>query len=254
MLLALANEVEEVRLRANALREGKSNEVYDGELNCSIHIIDDICDILAQSLGSHASSAANATDNQRNKLCFIADSRSVLGRETTLISSCCKDLARILDTALARNSGRKAREMELSPQDQQTAIVMVRLIANITYQCCYSQDLLRLTPVQIAEFALDTSASSKNAADTHSNARLPIERTGLHVILSATSLSPACFTLREWCIIAIRNAVEGNAANTEAVRRLEGNEVMGDTPELQKMGVKVEMDKKGNVHVKKRDS
>ena len=87
---------------------------------------------------------------------------------------------------------------------------------------------------------------------SRSNATMPTERTGLHVILSATSLAPACFTLREWCIVAIRNAVENNAANTETVRRLEANQVMDDTPELRRAGVKVEMDAKGNVSVKKR--
>eukprot|EP00584_Thalassiosira_punctigera_P004222 CAMPEP_0172530054 /NCGR_PEP_ID=MMETSP1067-20121228/3921_1 /TAXON_ID=265564 ORGANISM="Thalassiosira punctigera, Strain Tpunct2005C2" /NCGR_SAMPLE_ID=MMETSP1067 /ASSEMBLY_ACC=CAM_ASM_000444 /LENGTH=1098 /DNA_ID=CAMNT_0013314197 /DNA_START=169 /DNA_END=3465 /DNA_ORIENTATION=+ len=251
VLLSLANEAEEIRLRANALRVGKSDEVYDGEQNCSIRIIDDICDILAQSLGRHAS----YTENQRSKLCFIAEARSVIGRETSLISSCCKDLARILDTALERNSGRKARELMLSPQDQQTAVVMVRLIANLIYQCRHNQDLLRISPVPKLQMANETAAPS-DAASTHLNINdgLPIERTGLHVILSATSLAPACFTLREWCIVAIRNAIEGNAANAETVRRLEANQVLDDTPELQRIGVKVEMDGQGNVHVKRRDS
>lgn len=257
VLLSLANEAEEIRLRANALRGGKCNELYDGEQNCSIRLIDDICDILAQSLGRHASSSVSATNNsQRSKLCFIAESRSILGRETGLVASCCKDLARVLDAALARNSGKKAREMELSPQDQQTAIVMVRLIANLIYQCRYNQDLIRTTPIPIPDIANCTTSSSKNAAGTQSNSNTGFitERTGLHVILSATSLAPACFTLREWCIVAIRNAVEGNAANAETVRRLEANQALGDTPELQRMGVKVDMDERGNISVKRRDS
>jgi len=79
-----------------------------------------------------------------------------------------------------------------------------------------------------------------------------MSRTGLHVLLSATSLGPACFTLREWCIVAIRNAVENNETNIEMVRRLEANEALGDTPELKKLGVKVDLDEKGNVRVQKR--
>lgn len=239
MLLALAHEVEEIRLRANELRYNKSTEAYDGELNCTVRIIDDICDILAQSLSRHASH--NEIEYLRNKHCCLADARSVLGRETTLIKSCCTDLARILDTSLEANSGRKAREMKLSSQDQQTAIAMVRLIGNLVFQCCYNQDALRSTPIP----KVDTTSSAISSND--------IERTGLHVLLSATSISTAVFTLREWCIVAIRNAVENNDANAETVQRLEANEVMNGTPELQRMGVKVEIDEKtGKVQVKRR--
>ena len=226
VLLSLANEAEEMRLRANALREGKASELYDGEKNCTTRIVNDICDILAQSLGRTTSSESADKSN------FLADARSVLGRETSIILSSCKDLAAVLDSALERNSGRKARELTLSSQDQQTAIVMVRLIGNLVYQCRYNQDLLRVC-------GRITGAST--------------ERTGLHLILSCTSLAPACFTLREWCIVAIRNALEDNAANQETVRRLEANQVADDTPELQRLGVKIELDANGNVQVKRKD-
>jgi hypothetical protein len=68
-----------------------------------------------------------------------------------------------------------------------------------------------------------------------------------------TSLAPTCLSLREWCIVAIRNAVENNEANAEAVRLLEAQNTLGDTPELRRMGVKVNMDAKGKVRVQKRD-
>lgn len=257
VLLSLANELEEIRLRADALRQGQCAELYDGEKDCTTRIIADLCDILALSLGRHAGHNNNGSGNMRRSKCFIADARSVLGRETSLISSCCKDLGRILDRALADNAGRKARELMLSPQDQQTAIMMVRLIGNIVYQCRYNQDILRVTPIPVleVEVAASKSASSKLAffnATPRTNNGLPIERTGLHVILSATSLAHACFTLREWCIVAIRNAVEGNDANAETVRRLEANQVLSDTPELRQLGVKIDMDEKGNVRVKRR--
>ena len=250
VLLSLANEAEEIRLRANALRDDPSVSIYDGELNCTIRIIGDLCDILAQSLGKHAGShRLNGAAN--NQHCFISDARSVLGRETSLISSCCKDLARILDNALAKNSGKKAREMELSPQDQQAAIVMVRLIGNMIYQCRYNQDVLRITPIPVLVVANNNDDKSASLNATPPNG-MQVERTGLHVILSATSLAPACFTLREWCIVAIRNAIEGNAANAETCRRLEANQALGDTPELRKMGVKIDLDDNGNVQVKSR--
>ena len=247
VLLCLANEVEEIRLRLNALHHGEANELYDGEQDCTRRMIDDLCDILAQSLGRHAPSTINGSDSSNSRHCILTDARSVLGRETPIITSCCNDLASVVDAALARNSGRNAREMTLSPQEQQTAIVMVRLVGNIIYQCRYNQDLLRITPVPMPD---NTSSTS---LPPNSEKGAPMERAGLHVILSATSLAPACFTLREWCIVAIRNAVEGNAANTETVRRLEANQVLDDTPELNKMGVKIEMDAKGNVQVKRKD-
>jgi len=246
-LLSLANKIEEIRLRADMLRQYPSIALYDGEEDCIIRIIDDLCDILGHCLGSHADADIDGRDNLRksNKN-FTADARSVLGRETFLLSSCCKDLGRILDRALSANAGLKAREMTLSPQDQQTAIVMTRLIGNIVYQCRYNQDLLRVTPIPLlAEVDQSVIAS-------FTNSELPIERTGLHVLLSATSLAPACFTLREWCIVAIRNAVEGNDANAETVRQLEANQVISDTPELLQMGVQINMDAKGNVQVKRR--
>ena len=256
VLLSLANEVESIRLRANALREDISTSIYDGELNCTTRMIRDLVDILAVTLGRHAGSYLNGFEtNDNNKQCFIADARSVLGRETSIISDCCKDLGRILDVALALNKGKKAREMELSQDDQQTAIVMVRLIGNIIYQCRYNQDILRITSIPIEEESFDSnSTTSSNATpiqNTHSE--VPFERTGLHVILSATSLAPVCFTLREWCIVAIRNAIENNAANIETVRRLEANQVLSDTPELRQMGVKIDLDEHGKVQISRRD-
>lgn len=246
-LLSLANKMEEIRLRADMLRQYPSMVLYDGEDDFIICIIDDMSDILGQCLGSHADADIDGRENLRksNKH-FTAEARSVLGRETSLLSSCCKDLGRILDRAMSANAGLKAREMTLSSQDQQTAILMTRLIGNIVYQCRYNQDLLRVTPIPVlAEVDQSVIAS-------FTNSELPIERTGLHVLLSATSLAPACFTLREWCIVAIRNAVEGNDANAETIRQLEANQVMSDTPELRQMGVKIDMDAKGNVQVKRR--
>lgn len=232
----LANEVDRMRLRALKLQftcDGVlSTEEYQGELNCTKHIIHDIRDILAQCLGKSSSQAFNDQ-------CILTEARSVLGRETTLIANCCEDLARIVDVSSANNSGKSARELNLSSDDQETAISTVRLIGNLVYQCQYNQDLLRSTLV----------VSKSDLKDGNSSG---ISRTGLHVLLSATSLGHACFTIREWCIVAIRNAVENNEANIEMVRGLEANEALGDTPELKKLGVKVDLDDKGNVRVQKR--
>lgn len=242
VLLSLANEIEGFRLKLNSLRQDRSLAMYDGEDDCTTHIIDDLSDILAQSLGDYDALTSIGKED------FIADARSVLGRETSLISSCCKELGRILDVALARNAGRKAREMQLDSQEQRTAIMSVRLLANIIYQCRYNQDLLRMTPVPVLDVEMaNTNWASSNAAQSTND--IPTERTGLHVLLSATTLAPACFTLREWCIVAIRNAVEENAANTETIRSLEANQALNDTPELRRMGIKIDIDAKGKVHM-----
>jgi hypothetical protein len=242
VLLSLANEIEGFRLKLNSLRQDPSLSMYDGEDDCTTHIIDDLSDILAQSLGDYDALTSIGKEG------FIADARSVLGRETSLISSCCKELGRILDVALARNAGKKAREMQLDSQEQRTAIMSVRLLANIIYQCRYNQDLLRMTSVPVLNVEMgNNNSASFNAAQSTND--IPTERTGLHVLLSATTLAPACFTLREWCIVAIRNAVEENAANTETIRSLEANQALNDTPELRRMGIKIDIDAEGKVHM-----
>ena len=238
VLHSLANEADKMRLRALQLQSSCDGEEYDGELNCTNHIIHDIRDILAQCLGQGSSQAYNDQ-------CILAEARSVLGRETSLIANCCEDLAKIVDVSLTNNSGKSARELQLSTHEQETAISTVRLIGNLVYHCQHNQNLLRSTvALQTAELNAGNSIKDRHV----------LNRTGLHVLLSATSLGPACFTLREWCIVTIRNAVENNEANIEMVRRLEANEALGDTPELQKIGVKVDLDDKGNVRVHKREA
>lgn len=247
VLLSLANEIEGFRRQLTSLRQGHAVAMYDGEENCTIHIIDDLCDILAQTLGDHISRSPDGAGKLFKEGCFITDARSVIGRETSLISNCCLELGRILDISLTRNAGQRSREMQLSPQEQQTAIIMVRLIANVIYQCRYNQDLLRKTPIPIIEAGTGNIKSVSSTAAQPTMSGTQVERTGLHVLLSTTALAPACFTLREWCIVAIRNSVEGNAANTEMIRSLEANQALNDTPELRRMGVKIDIDANGKV-------
>ena len=234
IMLSLANEAEKFRTRVNELRsrpDNESNEVYNGELNCTIRIVQDILDILAQSLGRHSDTADG----------FLADVRLVLGRETFIISNSCQELARILD----QNSNRTGRELQLDAQDQQTAIVNVRLICNLVYQCRHNQDLLRIAPVPIQNRMNEPSLESRDDQT---------QRTGLHVLLSMTSLSLACFTLREWTIVAIRNAVEGNDASAELIHKLKANENKAlDTPELRNLGIQVGLEPNGKVRVSKRN-
>ena len=181
-------------------------EAYNGEFSCAATILDDARDIIAHTLGGYG---------------VISEARLVLGRETSLIADCCVDLGNIVDEALTKNAGNKAREMKLSTDTQRNAVCLVRLIGNAAYRCRNNQDLLRTTVVPL-------SASSAGGASNYSNSggakaskgsavQVP-RRTGMHVLFSTTSLGVACFTLREWCIIAIRNVVEENPANAEVKR------------------------------------
>jgi hypothetical protein len=234
VLLFLANEEERLYLHSKSLMSNPTELLYDGELSCTIRVIDDVRDIIAQCLSRH-----NVNPAEKNKQCVLPEARSIIGRETRIINDCLFDLAKLLDSALAKNSGKNARDLYLTPQEQHSAIVMVRLLGNIVYQCRYNQDLLRIIQVPL------TNPSHGNNSE---------KRIGLHVILSTTSLAPTCLSLREWCIVAIRNAVEDNDANAEAVRTLEAQNTRGDTPELRRMGMKVNLDAKGKVHVQKRDA
>ena len=234
VLLFLANEEERLYLHSKSLMSNPTELLYDGELSCTIRVIDDVRDIIAQCLSRH-----NVNPTEKNKQCVLPEARSIIGRETRIINDCLFDLAKLLDSALAKNSGKNARDLYLTPQEQHSAIVMVRLLGNIVYQCRYNQDLLRIIQVPL------TNPSHGNNSE---------KRIGLHVILSTTSLAPTCLSLREWCIVAIRNAVEDNDANAEAVRTLEAQNTLGDTPELRRMGMKVNLDAKGKVHLQKRDA
>ena len=232
-LLFLANEVERMYAHTEFISSNPSQILYDGEVSCTLRVIEDIRDIISQCVGRH-----NTNPSEKNKQCTIPEARSVLGRETSIITHCLFDIAKLLDSALMRNSGKNARDLNLSPQEQHSAIVLIRLIGNMVYQCRHNQDMLRIIPIPLTNH-LDANSSE--------------QRVGLHVILSTTSLAPTCLSLREWCIVAIRNAVENNEANAEAVRQLEAQNAMSDTPELRRMGIKVDLDAKGKVHIKKRD-
>jgi hypothetical protein len=54
--------------------------------------------------------------------------------------------------------------------------------------------------------------------------------------------------LREWTIVAIRNALEDNEENQKIVHDLQAQYVV-NTPELQSMGIGLKMDAQGKVVV-----
>ena len=165
----------------------------------------------------------------------INQARRLLGRVTSVIQDVALDLGSVLDFLSAKNHGRKARELSLSEDEQKSIVGLVRLIGNVCFRCRQNQDLIRQTIVP-----LPADASGLNNT-LH-------QRTALHVLLSCTSFSYGCFTLREWAVVALRNVLEGNEANQELVDKLEAQAPL-QSAELEKMNLRVDMNRQGEVRV-----
>jgi hypothetical protein len=155
-----------------------------------------VLEILATSLGN---------DNDSS----MAQTRLALGRDTSLVPTVALDLGIVVDSLSASKQGRNARELVISNQEQRQITGLVQLLGNVCYRCRFNQDLVRTTRVP----GLSGGCHSCVA-----------HRTALHVLLSCTSLSHGCFTLREWAIVALRNVLEGNEANQALVQQLEAQE------------------------------
>lgn len=160
--------------------------------------------------------------------------RVELGKEKSmLIQEACKDLGAVIDSLSQRNKGAKNRDFVVNDEEKRFMTSLVRLLGNVCFHCQQNQDLVRSTTVQ--DPARNISASGA-------------ERNGLHVMLSCTSLSHACFTLREWAVIAIRNVLDHNEVNQAEVAGLQAREPV-QTAALANLGIKVSLDPTGNVSV-----
>jgi hypothetical protein len=182
-------------------------------------------EMLASSLGVDEQPAINQT-------------RLLLGRETSLIQDVALDLGSVFDSLSAKNHGRKARELSMSEDEQRSIVGLVHLLGNVCFRCRQNQDLTRQTRVPF-------SASPPDASGLNNTL---LQRTALHVLLSCTSFSYGCFTLREWAIVALRNVLEGNEANQEVVEKLEAQQPL-QSAELEKMNLRVDMNRQGEVRV-----
>jgi ataxin-10 len=156
--------------------------------------------------------------------------RLSIGRETTFVHEVALDLGKIVDHLSTLNSGRKVRDISMLDEDRQTITGLVRTLGNLCFGCRPNQDLLRTLIVSPAD------------------GKVVSERSALHVLLSCTSFSHSCFTLREWAVVAIRNALDNNDHNQAEVAKLEGQQPV-QSAELNDMGVRVEMDPRGKVSV-----
>ena len=159
-----------------------------------------------------------------------------LGTKTNILQESSKDLGAMVDILSDRYFGVKTREQKMSEEEQQMITALVILQANLCFQCEHNQDLMRLIEVPVTRSTKDEKESSA-----------PLEtRTALHALLSTSSFAAACFTLREWSVIAIRNVLENNQNNQDIVSALEAQQPM-QGPELNRAGVRVNLDEKGKV-------
>jgi hypothetical protein len=176
--------------------------------------------------------------------CQVAEMRLAMGQDTPFISVAGSQLAELVDLLLHRNNGigtRKGtgRDLNMSVEEQQSITNLVRVLGNLTYQCKPNQDLLRTTLV---------SPKTQGVAKDESDAARNI----LHVLLSCTSFAWACFTLREWALVAIRNALEENDSNQALIAELQAQEAV-QSESLTDMGIRVNLDSTGKVSVQPLD-
>lgn len=163
--------------------------------------------------------------------------RAAIGNESSFLSLLCQSLGNVYDTLAARNNGRKSRDMLVHEEEQAQLTALVRVLGNLCFRCRENQDRLRSTWVPI----IQTSQSRQQASPLQ-------DRTGLHVLLSCTSYAHACFTLREWAVVAIRNVLDGNLENQALVEELEAQQPV-QSQALGDMGIKVNLDAGGKVSV-----
>jgi hypothetical protein len=187
-----------------------------------------VTDILASTLG---------VDSPENK-----DLRLFLGNDTSLLQDTAKCLGIVTDDLAEKSVGRRARDIHLSDDDQKLLTSLVQLIGNLCYLCSYNQDLLRTTLVP------QTIKAASNSNDCGGALEAP--RNGLHVLLTCTTYATSCFTLREWGVIAIRNALEDNIGNQTIVAELVAQDPV-QTADLEHAGINVKLDSKGKVTLSK---
>lgn len=162
------------------------------------------------------------------------------GASCTLIPDAVRDLGRLVDTISIRNVGKKSREFYMSDAEQSAITALVQIVGNVCFRCRQNQDLVRSTSVPVPIHMLPPDGSHT------------VERNALHVVLSCTSLSHSCFTLREWAVVAIRNLLDNNDLNQAEVAKLEANQPV-QSAELGDLGIRVSLDPKGKVSVEPTD-
>ena len=204
-----------------------------------------ILDILAETLSADTVVARRIRHDLARKSPHKPSSCVVdVPRLPILLEALLFDLAQLVDVLLARNqtsastttgpSSSSIRNFVMEESEQRLITSLVRVIGNLCFQCRQHQDLMRATT--IPPFS---SSSHADAADDSATS-LRHRRTGLHVLLSCTSFAHACFTLREWSIVAIRNVLHKNAENQALVAELEAQQAV-QSPALESLGIRLDL-------------
>ena len=166
--------------------------------------------------------------------------RDMIGKDESIAAIWIQDLAYYFDHVQERFQGRPAKEIVLTQEEQRIFISLVRLLGNLCHSCKVAQNLLRQIKVPLPN--ISTGEGVQEGSDASS-------RTGLHLLLSCTSLSHTCFTLREWSVVAIRNALEDNLDNQAVVAELQAQQPAPSAP-LAEMGMRVQLGTNGKVSLK----
>ena len=191
-----------------------------------------VIEILAAMLGVDSS--------QSTKL------RLHLGQESSVLQESAKCLGVVLDDLAEKSVGRKARDIQLAEGDQKLLISLVQFVGNLCFGCKQNQDLLRTTLVPRSKpsiYYVKESTEHEGGTSSFNSVEM---RNGLHVLLTSTTHATACFTLREWGVIAIRNVLENNAENQSVVEDLMAQGPV-ESANLDEAGVRVQLDSKGRV-------
>jgi Spinocerebellar ataxia type 10 protein domain len=165
------------------------------------------------------------------------DRRIVVGTMDGFLVYIITALAIILDDWHARAQGKSSRDAPIMTDDQQRFLInAVRLLGNLTYQCPQNQNALRSSSVR-------SKQNNNNGVVDDVD-----DRNGLHILLSTTGMAMSCFSVREWGIVAIRNALENNPANQAVVERLQAESAV-QTTALDDMGLQINISKDGKATV-----
>jgi len=240
-LLFLAGKAELLR---NLSKDGEKQK-YEGEQDCRHSAFMCILEMIATTLAGY-----DRTEEDMRKIPRIS-----IGRDCGLFAACLEDLAFMVDKSSQATGGSKAKELVLTNKEQRLIVVLVRLLGNLCFECKNNQDLLRITEIPIMfsnvsvikNDAHNSGEETCTGQDSSKDVETPL-RTGLHVLLSCTSLSYRCFTLREWAVVAIRNTLDDNIENQSLVASLESQKAL-NTPELEKMGFHIGLNANGQVTV-----
>ena len=173
-----------------------------------------------------------------------------LGQETIILQEAIKSLGVMLDDLAGKSVGRKSSDIHMTKDDQRLLVSLVQFVGNFCYKCRHNQDLLRMTIVPRETELIDgrDEGSEKNSESSSDKNTNVVMRNGLHVLLSCTTHATACFTLREWGVIAIRHLLEDNSENQAVVEELMAQDTV-QSAELQQAGVQVQMTPKGNFSI-----